>query len=52
LDAKQAGEYVIKEKAAYWNSRDVLGEKVASGMYFYTLKASEFWAIRKMLIVK
>jgi len=52
LGNQQAGEYVIKEKAAYWNGRDVLGEKVASGVYFYTLKAGEFSATRKMLIVK
>jgi hypothetical protein len=52
LGTKQAGEYVIKEKAAYWNGRGDLGEKVASGVYFYTLKAGEFSATRKMLIVK
>jgi hypothetical protein len=52
LGAKQAGEYVIRTKAAYWNGRDNLGEKVASGVYFYTLKAGEFSATRKMLIVK
>jgi flagellar hook assembly protein FlgD len=37
LGAKQAGEYVIRTKAAYWNGRDDLGEKVTSGVYFYTL---------------
>ncbi|MFQ6043412.1 MAG: FlgD immunoglobulin-like domain containing protein [Candidatus Poribacteria bacterium] len=52
LGAKQAGEYVILSKAARWDGRDDLGEKVASGVYFYTLKAGEFSATRKMLIVK
>ena len=52
LGAKQAGEYVIRTKAAYWDGRDNLGEKVASSVYFYTLKARRFSATRKMLIVK
>ena len=29
-----------------------IGESMASGLYFYTLKAGEFTATRKMLIVK
>ena len=51
---------MTKDKAAYWDGRDDAGEKVASGVYFYTLKvehsggdgAGEFVATRKMLIVK
>ena len=33
---KGAGVYVTKDKAAYWDGRDTLGEKVASGVYYYT----------------
>ena len=49
---KGAGIYVTKDKAAYWDGMDTLGEKVGSGIYFYTLQAGDFSATRKMLIVK
>ena len=48
-----AGIYQSKSRAAYWDGRNALGEFVASGVYFYTLKVSgEFTATRKMLIRK
>jgi len=49
---QQAGGYVTKDKAAYWNGRNDCGEHVSSGLYFYQLKAGEFSAIRKMVIMK
>ena len=49
---KGAGIYVTKDKAAYWDGMDSLGENVGSGIYFYTLQAGDFRATRKMLIVK
>ena len=52
LGTKQAGVYVKKDKAAYWDGRDSLGQKVASGIYYYTLQAGEFRATRKMVILK
>jgi len=52
LSNKQAGVYFAKDKAAYWNGRDSFGGKVASGVYFYTLKAGDFRATRKMVILK
>ena len=52
LGNQNAGVYVTKSKAAYWNGRDSLGEKVASGLYYYTLQAGEFRATRKMVIMK
>ena len=52
LGNQKAGEYVIRSKAAKWDGRDDLGEEVASGAYFYTLKVGEFSATRKMLIVQ
>ena len=47
-----AGMYQSKGRAAYWDSRNQLGEPVASGVYFYTLTAGDFSATRKMLIRK
>ena len=52
LGNRNAGIYTTKDKAAYWDGRDRLGEKVASGIYWYTLQAGEFRATRKMVIVK
>ena len=52
LGNKQAGVYVTKSKAAYWDGRLSYGEKVASGMYYYQLRAGEFRATRKMAIMK
>ena len=61
LGPKKAGVYLSKSKSAYWDGRDSSGEKVASGVYFYTLQvreavprigAGEFSATRKMIIVK
>ena len=47
-----AGVYHIKSRAAYWDGRNALGERVASGVYFYTLTADDFTATRKMIIQK
>ena len=41
-----------RSRAAYWDGRNALGERVASGLYFYTLTAGEFTATRRMLILK
>ncbi|MFQ6044686.1 MAG: FlgD immunoglobulin-like domain containing protein, partial [Candidatus Poribacteria bacterium] len=52
LGKKAADVYARKSKAAYWDGRNDAGERVASGIYFYTLKADDFQATRRMLIVK
>ena len=52
LGPKPAGPYITKVKAAYWDGKNNFGEKVASGLYFYTLQAGDFRAIRKMILLK
>ncbi|MDE0043947.1 MAG: T9SS type A sorting domain-containing protein, partial [Candidatus Poribacteria bacterium] len=52
LGFKPAGFYMTRTTAAYWDGRNSVGEKVVSGIYFYTLKTDEFAATRKMLISK
>ncbi len=52
LGHQRAGVYHNRSRAAYWDGRNAQGEPVASGVYFYTLKAGEFAATRKMLIRK
>ena len=47
-----AGVYRSRSRAAYWDGKNAHGEPVASGVYFYTLKAGQFTATRKMLIQK
>ena len=49
---QSAGMYQNRNRALYWDGRNGRGESVASGLYFYTLKADEFTATRKMLIRK
>ena len=52
LGHQSIGIYQGKNRAAYWDGKNALGEPVASGVYFYTLTAGEFAATRKMLIRK
>ena len=52
LGHQNAGIYQSKSRAAYWDGRNGLGERVASGLYFYTFTAGDFTVTRKMLIRK
>jgi hypothetical protein len=52
LGHQPAGMYQNRSRAAYWDGKNALGEKVASGVYFYTFTAGDFTATRKMLIRK
>ncbi|MDE0555565.1 MAG: leucine-rich repeat domain-containing protein, partial [Candidatus Poribacteria bacterium] len=49
---KSAGIYAHRTRAAYWDGRNAQGERVASGVYFYTLTAGDYTSTRKMLIRK
>ena len=52
LGQKAAGTYLTKDRAVYWDGQDNVGEKVASGIYFYMLQAGEFMSTRRMVIIE
>ena len=49
---QSTGVYLSRNKAVYWDGKNEIGERVASGIYFYTLSAGEFSATRRMVIQK
>ncbi len=52
LGHQRASAYESRTDAIYWDGRNNLGERVTSGLYFYTLTAGDYTATRKMLIGK
>ena len=52
LGFQSAGFYNSQERAAYWDGRNALGERVASGIYFYQLTTPSFQQTRRLVIVK
>lgn len=48
----QAGNYINKSDAIYWDGRNQIGELVPSGVYFYVLQIDNFSAQRKMIVLK
>jgi len=52
LGVKKAGAYTSKDEAAYWDGRNDYGDRVSSGLYFYTIKAGDFTRTRKMVLIK
>ena len=49
---QSAGYYTGRDRAAYWDGRNALGEQVASGLYFYQLETDTMSSMRKMVILK
>ena len=52
LGHRPAGVYRTKARAAYWDGRNAQGERVASGVYFYTFTAGDFTATGKLVVRK
>ena len=50
LGYKGAGRYITKAAAAYWDGTNEYGERVASGIYYYSIKAGDFSAVKKMVV--
>ena len=47
-----SGWYLSRDRAAYWDGKNIAGEHVSSGVYFYQLRTDDFSAQRKLVIVK
>ncbi|MCY4570734.1 MAG: leucine-rich repeat domain-containing protein, partial [Candidatus Poribacteria bacterium] len=52
LGYQYEGYYTSQSRAAYWDGRNAVGERVASGVYFYQLQAEGLSYSRRMVIVK
>ena len=52
LGHRAAGVYYSRNRAAHWDGKNNLGEKVSGGVYFVKFKAGNYTKIRKMLIRK
>jgi len=52
LGYRLAGYYRSKDKAAYWDGDNETGEKVSSGVYFYTIQAGKYTDTKKMVILR
>lgn len=46
-DSRMAGSYSV-----VWDGRNADGDQVANSVYLYELRAGDFRAIRKMLLMK
>lgn len=46
------GFYHNRGRSAYWDGRNSLGERVASGIYFYQLTTPTFQQTRRLIIIK
>ena len=52
LGRKEAGAYLNKDRAAYWDGKNNYGERVSNGIYFYEMRAGSFIAVKKAMILK
>ena len=52
LGYKEGGYYLTKDKALHWDGTNHLGERVSSGVYFYSIETPQFRAVKKMLLLK
>ena len=52
LGYQHVGTYTTPGRAVYWNGKDLNGESVASGLYFYQIRAGNFTQVRRMVILK
>jgi hypothetical protein len=49
---QRAGYYTSRSRAAHWDGRNDIGERITTGIYFYQLQADNVSLLRKMVILK
>ena len=49
---KPIGYYLTRERAAYWDGRNTVGESVSSGVYFLRFVAGDFSATQRIVVLK
>jgi hypothetical protein len=49
---REEGYYTRRADAAHWDGRNEFGERVASGMYVYEVRAGSYRGLRRMVILK
>lgn len=49
---QDAGYYLSKTRAAYWDGRNLNGESAASSVYFYRIKAGNFSETKNMILIR
>lgn len=52
LGYKEAGQYVTRDAASHWDGTTDIGERVASGVYFYNIQAGSYSATKKMIVAQ
>ena len=52
LGRLEAGVYEGKERAAYWDGRNEVGEEVSSGIYMIELSVGGYRGVRKMCLMR
>lgn len=52
IGQRNAGIYIDRDRAVYWNGRNNKGEKVSSGVYFYQFTADDFSATKRLTVLK
>ena len=52
LGRQSAGYYTTRGRAVYWDGRNHMNERVASGTYFYRLEADDFVDTHRMAVLK
>ena len=52
LGFQSAGFYNSRERAAYWDGRNTVGERVTSGAYYYQLATPSYHQTRRLVIIK
>ena len=52
LGFRSAGLHVGQDRAVHWDGTNNAGETVASGVYFYSIRAGDFGAVKKLTVVR